>query len=74
MKNFLNRINPLDYKVNPIGALKTELSFWIFGLLTIAPWIIYFVGPILIVVLGLFGWLRISYLISHYLEAKEGDK
>ena len=70
----MSNINPLDYVKNPIGALKTEMSFWIFGLITIAPWVTYFISPFLMVFFGLMGWLRLSYLISHHLEEKKEIK
>lgn len=76
IKEILNKINPFNYKENPIGSLKTETAFWLFGLLTVAPWVTYFISPLLIVFLGVIGWFRLSYLISHYLEekVKEGKK
>lgn len=70
IKNILNKINPFNYKENPIGALKTEIAFWLFTLLTVAPWVTYFISPLLMPFFGFIGWFRLSYLISNYLEEK----
>ncbi|MEA1973163.1 MAG: hypothetical protein U9N34_07720 [Candidatus Cloacimonadota bacterium] len=67
-------LNPLDYSKNIIGALKTEIAFWLFGLLGLAPWVTYFISPLLMVFLGVMGWFRLSYLISHYLEERRKEK
>jgi hypothetical protein len=33
VRNFIKKINPLDYKSNPIGAFKVELCFHLAGLI-----------------------------------------
>ena len=81
MKNLWNKIKPLDYKKNPIGSLKLEISFWINGLILLS----YFSGSVetikivanidvsvfpfwVIIILGIIGWSRISTLITRHLK------
>lgn len=84
MKNLWNKIKPLDYKKNPIGSLKLEISFWINGLIVlsylsgsvetvkIVTNIDVFVFPFwVIIVLGIIGWYRISILITRHLKEKD---
>lgn len=84
IKSFLNKINPFDYKENPIGALKTELAFWFFFLTsinflsgyteainkTLEKDLFYFPFYILFI-FTIIGWSRICILITRYLKEKE---
>lgn len=83
--NFLKKINPLDYKNNPIGALKTETMILLVLIVSLSYMsgaslvfeMIYKESPSfkvnfwVVILLTFFVWGRIAYLISYYLKEKE---
>jgi hypothetical protein len=79
-----NKINPLDYKENPIGSLKLEIYFWV-ALISLISYIsgsvetfnmIFNLGLVyipfwLVIIFGIITWMRISILITRYLKIKD---
>lgn len=87
LKNFLNKIKPLNYEDNPIGSLKLELFFWMLigvtvsyisgnfiGLIRILEGVNYFSMYYVFVIIMIIGWCRLSIKISRYLKVKRRFK
>ena len=86
MKKFLNKINPFDYKENPIGAFKVETCSHIMLLILLSyisggTFIMNQVGiecPIIpfwvILSLGIISWGRLAWLVSTKLDTNKENK
>jgi hypothetical protein len=81
-----NKINPLDYEKNPIGALKLEIFFWLsliyitstyttlFEALYVLEFANYYIPNWIIILLVIISWCRIAIKLNVFIEKDKDEK
>ena len=80
LKMIWNKIKPLDYQKNPIGALKLEIFFWmcliyiaatytaLFEALYVLELVNYYFPNWIIILLVIISWCRIAIKLNMFIE------